>query len=334
MPSPERTKLIIVVGGNPEGQKLTRLWMIVAAVVLFAALFGGTWAAWHARSKRLREKSDIEHARLARAAAERGNAAAEAEIGHLYPFGLGVSRDPGQALRWFQLAASQGNARGEAGVGALYYLGFGVQRDYKQAFQWYQKAADQNLTLADYWLATMYVKGYGVRQNDEEAFRWYRKAADQQDPGAEYAIGWMYEYGRGVPQNRAEAHLWLVRAADHGDPYARHVVAVPLTWLEESGMALVALIGIALCLGYPRPLLIGPGLQNMTPGALTILISAFNWYGYTHHWFRNFVYGVTPLTVIHWLSVVALIAIFLYAGRSGRRPNANSNRTEIEQTTS
>jgi hypothetical protein len=68
-------------------------------------------------------------------------------------------------------------------------------------------------------------------------------------------------------------------------------------------------------------------------GALTILLSAFNWYGYAHHMFRLFIYGITPPTIVHWLSAAALMVILLYVARSGPRPDANSNPTGSEETT-
>jgi TPR repeat protein len=43
---------------------------------------------------------------LFRRAAERGNALAEYDYGYCFEHGLGVPRDPGQALAWYQRAAS------------------------------------------------------------------------------------------------------------------------------------------------------------------------------------------------------------------------------------
>lgn len=143
----------------------------------------------------------------------------------------------------------------------------------------------------------------------------------------------MYRYGRGVSENRAEARLWCVRAADHADPYARQVIAVPFTRIEKFGLAVVALIGVALCFGYPRSLPVDSSpngrLVKIATGALMILISGFNGYGYAHYWFRNFPYGVTPLTFPHWLSAAAAVAMCLYLGKSGRRPQLVSETADV-----
>ncbi|HTV83524.1 MAG TPA: tetratricopeptide repeat protein [Acidobacteriaceae bacterium] len=152
------------------------------AVVLFAALLGTALALWQLHAKMLRQESQVEDAQLPRARAERGDAAAQAELCHLNDYGLGVPRDRSQGLHWCQMAAQQGNAWGEEGVAAIYYGGYGVPRDYNQAFQWFQKAAGQHLATAEYWLAVMYLRGFGGPENDSEVFRWHRQAADQHDP--------------------------------------------------------------------------------------------------------------------------------------------------------
>lgn len=305
---------------------MKRLWKLAAALVLLAALLGGALVLRQIRSNRLRQKSQAEFALLTRTQAERGDAPAQAELCHLYADGIGVPRDFSQALRWCQASAQNGNAWGEEGVAALYYRGEGVPRDYSQALQWFQKAANQHLAVAEYWLATMYLRAYGTPENDAEAFRWYRQAADQRDPRAEYAVSWMYHYGRGVPQNSALDRLWAVRAADHGDPYAREVVAAPFLWLEKLGILAAAFVGVTLCLGRVGPLPIDSGPHPMrarlTVGALLVLLSAFNWYGYAHHMFRNLLYGVTLLTVVHWVSsaTVFILCLLLVKPRRPRQP--------------
>jgi len=309
----------------------------VVGVIVIAGLLGSATAAWHVHSRKLQQRSDIEHAQITRDRAELGSAAAQAELGHLYAYGLGVPRDPGEAAHWYGLAADQGNARGEAALGAVYYVGFAGKQDYGQAFRWYQKAAEQNFDLAEYWLGTMYLRGYGTPQNDAEAFKWYSKAANQGYPQAEYAIAWTYRYGRGIAANSAEARFWYVRAADHGDPNAREVIAVPFTPIEGIGVLGLAAIGFSLCLGYPRPLSLDSDPRRrrvrIAGGALIILISAFNWYGYAHREFRNFPYGVTPLTFIHWLSAAGPIAVLFYLERSRRRAKPDSVRSGLESNT-
>jgi hypothetical protein len=57
--------------------------------------------------------------------------------------GKGISRDDGQAMKYFRAAADQGNAQAEYNVGFMYDNGRGVPRDDAQAVSWYRKAAAQ-----------------------------------------------------------------------------------------------------------------------------------------------------------------------------------------------
>ena len=57
--------------------------------------------------------------RLARPAADQGNANAQTWIGVLYANGQGVSQDYAEALRWYRKAADQGNATAQNNLGRL-----------------------------------------------------------------------------------------------------------------------------------------------------------------------------------------------------------------------
>ncbi len=59
----------------------------------------------------------------------------------MYAGGLGVERDAGRAMDWFQRSAKQGNAAGQANVAHMFRTGEGVGRDYLMAYAWYGVAA-------------------------------------------------------------------------------------------------------------------------------------------------------------------------------------------------
>jgi len=52
-----------------------------------------------------------------RKSADQGYARAEYDIGYLYEFGLGVTRDREEAKRWFQIAADHGNESAQRALG-------------------------------------------------------------------------------------------------------------------------------------------------------------------------------------------------------------------------
>ena len=76
-----------------------------------------------------------------RAAAERGNAAAQFNLGCMYDNGLGADQDHAEAARWFRAAAEQGNAEGQFYLGLMYANGQGVAQDYVTAHMWLNIAA-------------------------------------------------------------------------------------------------------------------------------------------------------------------------------------------------
>jgi TPR repeat protein len=79
-------------------------------------------------------------ARLVRADALKGDANAQKNLGYLYAEGLGVPRDPAQALAWYQKAADQGYAPAYNNLGIMYADGFGVRQDLVQAYLFFIKA--------------------------------------------------------------------------------------------------------------------------------------------------------------------------------------------------
>jgi hypothetical protein len=164
-------------------------------------------------------------AEATRVRAERGDAAAQRDLGKMYYFGKGVSQDYSNAVVWFRKAADQGDARAQYDVGDLYFRGIVVPRSYADAVNWTQKAADQGYARAESGLAYMYSNGAGVPQSYTDAIKWYRKAADQGDVGSQKALGYMYLHGQGVPQDYTESARWIQKAADQGDAEAEASLA-------------------------------------------------------------------------------------------------------------
>ena len=59
-----------------------------------------------------------------------------------------ISQDYGKAMEWYRKAAAQGNMYGEFNVGLLYEYGYGVTKNIEEAVKWYRKAADQGMDRA------------------------------------------------------------------------------------------------------------------------------------------------------------------------------------------
>ena len=205
------------------------------SVTRYLAMAGRS-GEFHAEALKLRDDAIVQLgiAQL-RLRAERGDASAQAELGHRYETGSGVTQDFGQtnlglmyrdgrgvgrddaeAVRWLRRASEQGDVRGQGNLGLMYANGRGVRRDDAEAVRWYRSAAEQGYARGQTNVGWMYENGRGVRRDDAEAVRWYRSAAEQGYARGQYNLGVMYENGRGVRRDRVEAARWYRMAADQG----------------------------------------------------------------------------------------------------------------------
>ena len=73
--------------------------------------------------------------------AEQGDVNAQFYVALMYDDGRGVSEDPKEAVRWYQLAAEQGYAYAQHNLGLMYSMGKGVIQDFVYAHMWSNIAA-------------------------------------------------------------------------------------------------------------------------------------------------------------------------------------------------
>jgi TonB family protein len=167
-----------------------------------------------------------------RKAADQDNAFAEQNLGGLYEQGLGVKQDYGEAMIWYRKAANQGNANAQVNVGWLYQNGWGLKQDYTEALTWYRRAANQGNAFAMNDIGCLYQEGLGVDRDYGAAMAWYSRAADQGHADAENNIGLLYRSGLADKQDYSKAMTWFLKAADHGLAKAQ----VNIAWLYEKGL--------------------------------------------------------------------------------------------------
>jgi hypothetical protein len=128
--------------------------------------------------------------------------------------------DYSAALREFKAAAERGDAQAQVNLGNLYMKGLGVEQDYAAAGRWYRQAAEHGDSLGQSKLGILHYYGLGVDKNTDEAARWFLKAAEQGEPGAASVLGSMYAEGEGVIRDNMKAYYWYTLAADGGQPDA------------------------------------------------------------------------------------------------------------------
>ncbi len=124
--------------------------------------------------------------------------------------------DYASAMKAWRPLAEQGDPRAQAGLGMLYHFGLGVAQDDQEAARWHRRAAEQGFALGQYALGELFEAGLGVKQDYQEAVLWYRLAAEQGNDLAQSKLGLMYELGRGVSRDYVQAHRWYSLAGAKG----------------------------------------------------------------------------------------------------------------------
>lgn len=158
-----------------------------------------------------------ERAAFVRAAAEAGEAEAQAVYGQMLLDGHGVPRDAMTALAWFKRAAAQHHPMAINMVGRCYDLGWGTAIDKARAAECFRIAAERGLDWGMYNYATLLALGQGVAEDKAAAFDWLEKAAALGNAKAINFVGSFHEDGWVVRRDLKKAAACYARAAQGGD---------------------------------------------------------------------------------------------------------------------
>jgi TPR repeat protein len=107
-----------------------------------------------------------------------GNARAEALLGYIYEYGIGVPQSWSAAVDYYLLSAEHGDPTGQYLLGLMYDKGFGVSRDVVLAYKWLDLAAAR---------APKGNRGYFLRLRNAIASKMTRA---QLDLGQQLALEW------------------------------------------------------------------------------------------------------------------------------------------------
>lgn len=190
------------------------------------------------------------------AAADRGDAEGQYEVGIAYLYGIDVARDDVAARALLLKAGEQKHAGALFGLSTMFSEGRGggvdearghaflVQsaelgyseaehnlalwyaergdddRHHRSALEWMERAANQGDPESEFVAAEFYERGFSGQPDDAHALSWLRKSALQGVREAELALGVRYERGSGVERDRVEALKWYLLSAnpDKSDP--------------------------------------------------------------------------------------------------------------------
>lgn len=129
-----------------------------------------------------------------------------------------VPSDERAAFVWFRAAAERGDPRAWAELGQLLARGRYFEVNAIDAARCWKRAAQMGDNTGKSALGLCYIRGFGVKQDPEKGIEIVRQVADvHNDVTAMKNLAWIYRHGKGVPKNREEAEYWDKRAKKQED---------------------------------------------------------------------------------------------------------------------
>lgn len=124
-----------------------------------------------------------------------------------------VATDERAAFVWFRAAAERGDARAWAELGQLLARGRYFEVNAIDAARCWKRAAQMGDNSGKSALGLCYIRGFGVKQDPEKGVEIVRQVADvYNDVTAMKNLAWIYRHGKGVAKNLDEAEFWDARA--------------------------------------------------------------------------------------------------------------------------
>ncbi|HET7851498.1 MAG TPA: tetratricopeptide repeat protein, partial [Methyloceanibacter sp.] len=105
----------------------------------------------------------------------------------------------------------------EYDLGGLYQFGRGVTKDRVKAAEWTGKAAEAGIPEAQVEYGVMLFKGEGVAVDEQRAAKMFRMSAEQGNPVAQNRLARLYANGVAVgPADPVQAAKWHLLAREAG----------------------------------------------------------------------------------------------------------------------
>jgi len=152
-------------------------------------------------------------------------------LARIYERGIGMPKNPAQALAWYGKAAEFGFVPAQNVLGQACVSGYGSAPDGRKAVGYLRAAAEAGYVPAQYNLAKVYYNGLetsgdaGVARDLKQAGAWFNTAAKAGYPAALFAAGRMLDLGEGVPADQKRAIVYYKEAAVKGDRDAEFALA-------------------------------------------------------------------------------------------------------------
>lgn len=164
--------------------------------------------------------------------ANNGDAAAQFNMGVMYANGLGVDRDMGVAMDWWEAAARQLHVRAAHNLALAMLAGEphdgsreDGEIDYPAVLRFLKIGADAGYPNSEYTLGKLYAEGVGVEKDARRAAELFLSASIKGFAKAQYNLGKIYRDGVGMKADAGLSLFWFAEAAERGHPRAQDRMA-------------------------------------------------------------------------------------------------------------
>ncbi|MFT3808950.1 MAG: tetratricopeptide repeat protein [Micropepsaceae bacterium] len=164
--------------------------------------------------------------------ANAGDAAAQFNMGVMYANGLGVDRDMGVAMDWWEAAARQLHVRAAHNLALAMLAGEphdgdrdGEPPDTTAILRYLKIGADAGYPNSEYTLGKLYAEGVGVEKDPRRAAELFLSASIKGFAKAQYNLGKIYRDGTGMKADTGLSLFWFAEAAERGHPRAQDRMA-------------------------------------------------------------------------------------------------------------
>ena len=160
-----------------------RLFVFSGIILILTPVFGALWMTFKQGSEAVNPVESVSQDEI-KILAEKGNAAAELQMGIRHASIAWGVKDDKLAAQWFEKAAEHNQIEAQYRYGMALLEGRGAVQDYKTAFYWLEKAATKGHAKAQSALGEMYHAGIAVKGDNERAYLWFNLAAAQGESSA------------------------------------------------------------------------------------------------------------------------------------------------------
>lgn len=164
--------------------------------------------------------------------ANSGDAAAQFNMGVMYANGLGVDRDMGVAMDWWENAARQLHVRAAHNLALAMLAGEphdgsreDAETDYTAVLRYLKIGSDAGYPNSEYTLGKLYAEGVGVEKDERRAAELFLSASIKGFAKAQYNLGKIYRDGTGMKADEGLSLFWFAEAAERGHPRAQDRMA-------------------------------------------------------------------------------------------------------------